>query len=340
MRQRDRWKKYVKSRNKLRKRVSISTRHNFDYRNSNVFKPLRKNIVYIKFPSDCRFIKNYDNFNRLVNDIIDKSNDQNLQPIEWFDFDLKDVTLLDSAAINVLLTLVNYLSLFGFRVKGNVPGNPDASNFMAKSGFFAMVKSSRKVPDTDDHFFTLAGNNKTNQDAIADEIHNIMYHLTGEKISYQPLYNTLGEVAGNSVEHSNKEKTYKNWFMSVHYEDSSAMIMMADIGKGILGTLNLLLKQKVYEQLANNEPHETLKKLFEGKFQSSTRDPNRNNGLPEMMERVSRNYIKNVIVVTNNAVLDLNGKLSCKLNISFPGTFYLIEVTKENYNLWSTREKQ
>ena len=128
--------------------------------------------------------------------------------------------------------------------------------------------------------------------------------------------------------------------MSVHYEDSSAMIMMADIGKGILGTLNMILKQKVYEQLANNEPHETLKKLFEGKFQSSTRDPNRNNGLPEMMERVSRNYIKNVIVVTNNAVLDLNGKLSCKLNISFPGTFYLIEVTKENFDIWSTRGKQ
>ena len=338
MRQRKRWNNYVNSRHNRKHRFSISSTNRYDQSLNGGMN--RENIITVNFPADCRFIDNFESFNKLINDIIDKSRDVKLNPIERFEFDLTRVTKLDSSAINVMLTLANYLNLSGFNVRGSVPIDTEARDFMVNSGFFAMVRSSRKIHPTDDHFFTLSGNNQTNQDAIANEIRNIMQYLIGESVSYQPLYNTLGEIAGNSVEHANKDNLYKNWFMSVHYEESKAIIMMADIGKGILGTLNLLLRQRVYNLINWNKPQETLKKLFEGEYQSCTREPNRNNGLPEMMELVNKNYIKNVVVVTNDAVLDFKGNSSCRLNISFPGTFYLIEVTEENIRLWQNRQKQ
>lgn len=58
-----------------------------------------------------------------------------------------------------------------------------------------------------------------------------------------------------------------------------------------------------------------------------------------MWERVNQNYIKNVVVISNNAVLDYSGKLTRSIDASFPGTFYIIELDKNNIDVWQSRLK-
>lgn len=86
-------------------------------------------------------------------------------------------------------------------------------------------------------------------------------------------------------------------------------------------------------------PADILKNMFAGKYQSSTREKNRNNGLPDMVPRVKSNYLNNILVVSNNAIYDFSGKSTRTLNNSFPGTFYLIEITEENIKVWQNRIK-
>lgn len=272
-----------------------------------------------------------------MNNIIRRVKSRNDQKICRFVFNLSNIKQIDSAAINVILTLVNYLNILGIKVVGNIPKDDEARNKLINSGFFTKVKTNKEFSKPRDKIFNLSGDAQTNEEAIGAEILSICKYLLGYERPYSPLYNTLGEIAGNSVEHANRLLSNKNWFMSVHYEEGKVIIQMADIGKGIIRTLNLLLKQEVLRFLNRREPHEVLENLFRGSYQSSTREKNRNNGLPEMLERFKSEYINNVIVVSNNAVFDFSNRLSCSLNHSFNGTFYSIEITRENITKWLNR---
>lgn len=297
------------------------------------FSPIREEIV---LPADCKFINHFEELIAIVNSIKFKVDSPD-SLITHIYLDMSAVIDIDSASINIILSLAHYLTRIGIFVSGVLPNDEQANEKIVKSGFLKLVKTKRKVPETTDHISTLTGNDKTDQEAIGDEIRNICNNLLGKNQPYPPLYDTLGEIAANSVEHANTEIKDKNWFMSVHYDRDYAVIQMADIGDGILGTLKLLLKQEIFKNISLQSPHETLKKLFQGKYQSCTLEPNRNNGLPDMLERYNENYIDNVIVVSNNAVYDFSDSLSRTLNNPFPGTFYSIRITKQNIEKWQNR---
>lgn len=336
-RERKRWK-LASSRNRILKQTRGKGRASGKEK-----KRKDKTISYketIFFPKRFKFIGNFEDINSLITDIIEKANqNKDKNGKKSFIFDMKEVEELDTASINVLLTLTNYLTILGYDVYGNTPSDQEAKDILRASGFFSHVATSFSVPSCPNTIFTISGDNKTDEDAIGREIRKIHKSLTGTEDSYLPLYTTLGEIAANSVEHANRNNAEKNWFMSVHNEEEKALIMMADIGEGILNTLNLLFKQETANKLWREKPHEVLKSTFAGKYQSSTRDPNRNTGLPDMVPRVKSNYIENIIVVANNAVYDFSDKLSRTLNTPFPGTFYLLEVTKKNIEVWQNRLK-
>lgn len=292
----------------------------------------------IKLPQDCSFISRTDEIVEIVNSIKTKV-DSDGNTTLYVHLDMSEVIEIDSAAINIFLTLANYLASKGIKVTGVLPSDEKATEKIVRSGFLKMVTTKRSVPQTVDHIFILSGNDRTNQQEIGAEIRQICKTLLGVEQAYSPLYDTLGEIAANSVEHANADVNDKNWFMSVHYEEDYAVIQMADIGEGILGTLKLLLKQEIISTITFQQPHETLQKLFEGQYQSCTLEPNRNNGLPDMLVRFKDNFIDNVIVITNEAVYDFSGKYSRKLNNPFPGTFYSIRISKSNIQKWQNRLK-
>lgn len=333
---RKRWNDIKRQRNIMRnlsgKSVSDSVDRNLQSSIDRHFS-VKKTIT---LPQNCNFLEGIEELFEVINSLkrLVDSEDSSITDIY---FDMKGVVQIDSASINIIISMSHYLNRIGINVKGNLPMDEVAKQKVIKSGFLNLVTTRLPVPETDDHIFTLSGNDRTNLDPIADEIKRICQHLLNHAQPYQPLYDTLGEIVANSVEHANEDVNDKNWYMSVHYDNDEAVIQMSDIGRGILGTLDLLLKQEIVNKLSLQRPHDTLKKLFEGKYQSRTREPNRNNGLPLMLERYKDSFIDNVIVVTNNALYDFSDSLSRTLNISFPGTFYSIRIAKRNIEKWQNR---
>jgi len=77
---------------------------------------------------------------------------------------------------------------------------------------------------------------------------------------------------------------------------------------------------------------------FEKQYESRTQDPNRNKGLPKIYKVSSEKYIKNLIVVTNNVLLNFDEPEKSKiLKNTFKGTFYYWILNKECIEKWEKR---
>lgn len=293
------------------------------------------NSIRYSLPENCLFYPNPENFSNILNEILDK-----LRPFDTpqiLRLDLSKVNEIDHYAVLILLTMVNYLNIKKVSVTGNIPLNVKALNILEESDFFSWVKTGHKFKKKGKDLIYTIGKDSADQDSYADRIYEIMEHLTGSPQRYQPLYNVLGEIQINSIEHSNKNDDAPNWFMSVHYETNKCLITMADIGKGIVNTLNLLFSQKTLKFIKGSGHGDVLLKLFKGDYQSSTREPNRNNGLPDIYSSIKDNKITNLNVISNKGWLVLPEGKTFNLGINFPGTFYCIEISKDTVEKWIPR---
>lgn len=290
-----------------------------------------ENTFTFKFPSDCRFFRDIDSLTEIINII--KSHFADNPGDKVLNLDLSKVKFFDVAAIIIILTLTNYLNGIGIRVFGRVPEDPRALEMLVESDFFSHVITKRNYSkNSKDRIVTstLAGKKVIETEVNAVEIRKIVLHLTGLENNYYPLYNVIGEIQGNSVEHANFDFSKKNWFMSVHYEDSKCLIILADIGEGILNTMGLRFGQNLKKLVSGLSDSQTLLNLFKGKYQSSTREPNRNTGLPGIFDSVKQKQIGKIHVITNKACLELSDESKYDLRHNFPGTLYSIEITKDN----------
>jgi hypothetical protein len=255
-------------------------------------------------------------------------------------FDLRNIKTVDNGAIGLLLTLVNALAHRRIRSLGNIPFDESARFIFENSGFLDCVQilQGQKKDKSTDNFIVQSGNNKTNNAIVGKEIKKIVAYLIGEPSAYPPLYSLIGEMISNSIEHANHLQTDKNWLFSIHYDNDKVVLMVTDIGKGILKTLRKKVVQKWKDSVKFKSNVETLYDLFDKKYQSSTFEKNRNKGLPRIKECQDNNIISNLCVITNNVYLDFNRTNSRVLSTNFHGTFYSWELTKENIIQWQQRQ--
>jgi len=318
----------IKRKNKDKKRIRI-----FGFKRNHVVKCPKsdyKELSYT-FPTKFNFFDDVDSMSKVVTGIL-KSIDAD-PSINMVNLDMTKVESIDSAAVVIILTLTHYLNRRNINVKGLGPDNENARRFLIESDFFSHVRTSSKVTKAGkDTIFTKKGQREIDQDVNVKQIRKIVAHLSGKEANHEDLYNAFGEIQQNSVEHANKENSRKNWFMSVHYEDDRCFIIMSDIGEGIIKTLNPKLDQKVSALVKNEKESDVLLNLFKGKYQSSTREPNRNTGLPGIFDSVKRKQIGKIYVISNKAYIELSEEYTQVLKNNFPGTLYAIEVTKENIN--------
>jgi K+-sensing histidine kinase KdpD len=199
-------------------------------------------------------------------------------------FDLRNIKTVDNGAIGLLLTLVNALAHRRIRSLGNIPFDESARFIFENSGFLDCVQilQGQKKDKSTDNFIVQSGNNKTNNAIVGKEIKKIVAYLIGEPSAYPPLYSLIGEMISNSIEHANHLQTDKNWLFSIHYDNDKVVLMVTDIGKGILKTLRKKVVQKWKDSVKFKSNVETLYDLFDKKYQSSTFEKNRNKGLPRI----------------------------------------------------------
>ncbi|MDR3046877.1 MAG: hypothetical protein LBU51_04580 [Bacteroidales bacterium] len=252
--------------------------------------------------------------------------------------DLSDVVKIDIGAIGLLLSKMNELSQRHFYAFGTMPKDATCKTIISESGFLEHMRDLKgnKI-ETKEHKSMMVnrGFDKTSNSMVGAEIRNVVKHLTGEENTYRPIFSMVQEMCANSIEHANEKN--KNWLFSVYYKDTETVCFtMTDIGHGILETLRKKATQIVSDFLKSDI--DILDRAFDKKYASVTNDINRNKGLPKIKKIVINNYVNNLIVITNNVLLNFSDESNSKiLNKKFNGTFYYWELNKKCIDIWKNR---
>lgn len=262
------------------------------------------------------------------------------QKVKSVKFELREITHIDIGAICLLLSKLNELSRKKINNWGTFPKNKECRKFIEESGFLDRMRdlsSGISFSRSNENLILNRGFNKTDNAATAKEIRKAVCHLTGVMQNYKPIYSIAQEICANSVEHANEKEYKKNWLFTTSYLPNMVVFTMTDIGEGILKTLRRKFVKQIQESFFYNAV-DVLVNAFEKQYESRTKDPNRNKGLPKIYKTASENYIKNLIVVTNNVLLDFDNPHKSKiLKNTFKGTFYYWTLNKECIEKWKNR---
>lgn len=255
-------------------------------------------------------------------------------------FELRDIISIDIGAICLLLSKLNELSKRKINNWGTFPKDKECKKFIEESGFLDRMRdmvSGINFSRSNENLILNRGFDKTDNAATAKEIRKAVRHIIGKEQNYKPIYSIAQEICANSVEHANEEKHKKNWLFATSYLPDAVVFTMTDIGDGILKTLRRKLIKQLQESLFIDAV-DILKNAFEKQYESRTKDPNRNKGLPKIYKTSSEKYIKDLIVITNNVLLNLDNPQKSKiLKNTFKGTFYYWILNKECIERWENR---
>jgi hypothetical protein len=155
----------------------------------------------------------------------------------------------------------------------------------------------------------------------------------GASTYYYPFYNFLQEVIGNAVEHGIKEKKIQ-WYIlqDLDRKNKKMTYCFVDLGKGIVNSHKEAKLPFKYRFLPNRR---IVADSIQGKLLSSTKDPNRGRGLPEIYQLIRNKEIGEVNLITNTVSLHFeNNKIITKDIPNFNGTCFIWSINYENYTTW------
>lgn len=289
-------------------------------------------------PGDFRLIENTVKCLLFFREIRNENNIFLLNKRNVIHISLKDIEKIDYSAICVLKAIVNDLKYRHIFTQCDFPTDPKCKKYLLDSDFLNdfYEKGSHKFKKSEKSdliVFEKGSGQLSNIEnrKIGDLVKNVIKYLTGEAQHFTPVKTILLEICGNSIEHADSKD--KHWLLGVEYGEGKVIFTVTDVGKGILETLHRKVKQGIVDIFTNKSDVEILEGAFNQKYGSSTKEVNRNKGLPAVKERAKNKAIINLIVLTNNVVLHFDNKdLSqtfSKGSPRFKGTSYQWEMTKE-----------
>lgn len=216
-------------------------------------------------------------------------------------------------------------------IKGNQPNFAEAKDVLEKSGFFKYVTGhviSEKNRIEKNTMLTI-GNADKSQTFLPKVVHQAMETVWGNKGRNPLLYTTAFEMIRNSCDHAFKKNNQIKWYLSsTHLEkENTVKFSFADNGKGILKTLTTGKLSIVTALFRDN--NDILETAFKDGIKSRTGLSWRGKGLPTIYENYVENYIKNLIVISNDVFIDFDRNINEKLTTSFDGTYYFWIVNTE-----------
>lgn len=296
----------------------------FDHRRQRRIQPQRTKVVSLTVPSEFKLIENTDSVLQFISQFRSHKTRFNRHVF----LDLRAVKQIDSGAICIMLSAVYDLAQEGISVAGNYPTDPLAGSFFTESGFFSHIQrisSDRRVPLKSNNLILKLGKDRTTGETFGKAIKHATKFITGFERHYNPVYTLLIEMSGNSVEHAYEED--KHWLLGVTCDpiNKKVSFTFTDNGFGILNTIKKKFAQEIHDRLLMNDG-QVLKAAFERRYGSRTRELNRNRGLPSILKTATDGKVANMILITNNTLLDFDNDTTKILSAKFAGTFYFWEL--------------
>ena len=255
--------------------------------------------------------------------------------------DLSKVEHIDFATTMLLSAIGEELLNKDCDLGGNSPKRPSCARYLIESGFY------NKLFDRNGRRFNHANNSefitverrqykltKEHYAAFRMLVKHIKQHLIG-KNNGKRIYNTIiKEICANSIEWSEADKS--QWTIGAKFEGDKVIIVILDLGKGILEKLYRDYWVHIKDLLTFKNDASVLYGAFEQKYGSTTLEANRNQGLPCVKAAFDEGHIKDLKVVTNNSRIDFTNNDNNMFAISrttFNGTLYSWRMDAECLNV-------
>jgi len=338
-------KKSLKSVNKRNKKYipnNKSLAFHINIHNEVILSKNLKAENTVKVPSVFSIIDNTEEclsfFTQIRND--DKICEVNSR--KYIVIDLKEIQEIDYGAISILTAISYELSEKGVNIRGSFPEDEECKKFIVESGFLDNMTDEKgrnfKKNKTSEIIYFQKSTELVDVNELkllSKKVKEIMKFLTGVEKNNQKLRSLILEMCGNSIEHSRSINNY--WLLGVKYDKNKVIITVTDIGVGIIETLfkkfMLLIKETF---TLNHSDKDVLEGAFVKKYGSSTKDINRNRGLPFIKETFVNKNINNLVVITNSVFLHFSESDKSRVlqdNTAFKGTFYQLEIENtSNFN--------
>lgn len=226
-------------------------------------------------------------------------------------------------------------------VYGSSPVNDKCRQYLIDSGFLdnKYDEYGRKYPELG-HSANIKierGQAKLEDEDIMRVVEiekRICRHVTGADGKQYVHINMIKEICGNTVDWS--DAAHDQWIYGAKFEEGKAIVVALDLGKGILESISRKFADKIKDMLDNHSHVEILEGAFNRKYGSKSGKPNRNRGLPSIKFANENGDIKDLVVITNNVVLDFTNKdRSCKFvsnkSRGFKGTLYSWRIDSSCY---------
>lgn len=153
---------------------------------------------------------------------------------------------------------------------------------------------------------------------------------------YYEFNSLVTELLGNAIEHGIAQLNI-NWWM-YHYKDKTTKtitFVFVDMGIGIIDSYKKAGLPSWYHKESDVE---LLLDALDGKLGSSTKQPNRGKGMPQLKHMVEKKWISNFTLTTNTVSLRyIDNKFVSMQHTNFVGTYYSWTINKENYLIWRQR---
>lgn len=245
--------------------------------------------------------------------------------------DMSEIVKIDNLSIMMLLSNISHASQRGIFVSGNYPDDVDAKYIFEHSGFLSHMNTlNKKAPSVSesDGLIMNLGTDTYQSDNADKVISGVINRISGSKRLYQRLNGVVGEMGGNAIQYAYNER--KHYIFGSFPTDSGVEMVFADSGYGILNTLKKTFGKSMLDMITIKGPVDVLDGAFNEKYGSKTGEDNRNRGLPFIRQTFNDGYISNLIVITNNVLLNFaEPNKSMRLNSNYSGTVYFWHVSTD-----------
>lgn len=248
-------------------------------------------------------------FNRLLSFVSDKRNRNKRVHI-----DISRVNKLTSDALMYLLAIVNDLKneeKINIHFSGNEPVDANIRTIFAESGFYDFVRyQGSKLLTRNKNNIQIVSGEKCDTE-VAKKISDFVCEKGGLSIRQcKFLYNIVIELMSNTNKHAyeGNEFLLPHWYCFAKYDKDEEAITFTfmDTGSGIPTTVCKRLSEKasVFNIRTDNE---FVISALNGEARTATKLSYRGKGLPTIREFCSTGKIKDLYIITNKAVVTVNG---------------------------------
>jgi hypothetical protein len=236
---------------------------------------------------------------------------------------MKRIKEIGEGAISMLLSVLEEITAgTNITIFGSMPEEKQPREILLKSGFLKFVKLADQVHKENKNTILKTGDASTPQSLLKGEIRKANHTVWGISGRNPIVYGCVFEMMRNSVDHAFKNIDKIKWHWSISHDESSKSVKFSfvDNGKGLISTF----KQGALKKLIHlfKDDVDLVETAFRDGIRSRTGLSWRGKGLPTIFESYEDQYIRNLVVITNDIYIDFDSGIKRKLNTSFKGTYY------------------